>query len=163
MAVFTSGYLRLWQYAKFCRSLMIVSRQPVETFWIIWFIEIGKNYLKYWDVTFALCRLTLVKQNWNAHCQNFKSSELFRINKVFYTYGRPEVCLCVCFCTIENIPRLQRDNHLVYNILSRGQTVGSDVAQSICYDLLLLATVYVGFIGECPTQSFGNPIFSFFC
>lgn len=40
--------------------------------------------------------------------------------------------------------------------------MGSDVAQSICYDLLLLATVYVGFIGLCPTQSFGNSIFSCF-
>lgn len=40
--------------------------------------------------------------------------------------------------------------------------MGSDVAQSSCYDLLLLATVYVGFIGECPTQSFGNSFFSCF-
>lgn len=27
---------------------------------------------------------------------------------LFYTYGRPEVCLCVCFCTVENISRLHK-------------------------------------------------------
>lgn len=75
--------------------------------------------------------------------QNFSGSTRY----LLYTYGRPEVCLCVCFCTIESIPRLHRGNHPAYNSLSRGQTVGSDVAQSICYDLLLLAIVYVGFIG----------------
>lgn len=84
------------------------------------------------------------------------------VGYLFYTYGRPEVFLSVCLCTTENIPRLHRCSHLVNNILSRGQMVGSDAAQFSCYKLLLLATMYVRFIGECPTHSFGNSFFSCF-
>lgn len=125
---------------------------------IIWSSEVSLLYFPYKMYAYfskAEVKCILPEFLW---ALNFTESTRY----FFYTYGRPEVCQCVCFCTIENIPRLHRDNHLVNNILSRGQTVGSDAAQSTCYELLLLATVYVGFIGECPTHSFGNSFFSCF-